>query len=124
MSIHGEVTGAEDAPVADAAVSLVDTTTGYAYANTVATRNDGSYTLDGISPGSYYLLVKRAGYLPARNKNATIITDDTEYFVDLDISSFLGDVNNDGQRNVSDLTDLLSRYGLPLSAAPGGLTPT
>lgn len=123
VSIHGEVTGAEDAPVADAAVSLVDTTTGYAYANTVATRNDGSYTLDGISPGSYYLLVKRAGYLPARNKNATIITDDTEYFVDLDISSFLGDVNNDGQRNVSDLTDLLSRYGLPLSAAPGGLTP-
>ena len=123
VAIQGKVTGVDGARVPGATVSLVDQATGYAYANTDTTADNGTYYLDGISPGSYYLLVKKEGYLPARNKNATVITDGTTKLVDLDISSFLGDVNNDGARDLSDLTDLLSRYALPLSSVPNGLTP-
>lgn len=125
VAVGVTVTGGEGKPVSGASVSLVDQTTKYAYANAtpVLTDEDGYCYMDQLSPGSYYLLVKKAGYLPARNKDATVITDDATKFVDLDISSFLGDVNNDGARDLTDLTDLLSRYEQPLSSTPDGLTP-
>ncbi len=105
-------------------VSLVDKTTGYAYANSVNTSADGSYYLDRLSPGEYFLHVEKPGYLPATSKTATSITDnETHLGLDFDISAFLGDVNGDGARNISDLTALLSCYGKPLDSLPGNLTP-
>lgn len=108
--------------VADAAVSLVDKTTGYSYANSVRSAANGSYYLDSLAPGEYFLHVEKPGYLPATAKSATSISDDeTHLGLDFDISAFLGDVNGDAVRDVSDLTALLSCYGA--SSLPDGLTP-
>lgn len=108
--------------VADAAVSLVDKTTGYSYANSVRSAANGSYYLDSLAPGEYFLHVEKPGYLPATAKSATSISDDeTHLGLDFDISAFLGDVNGDAVRNVSDLTALLSCY--EASSLPDGLTP-
>lgn len=122
VAVNGTVES-KGLPVAGATVSLVDHATGYAYGNTETTDEDGYYYLTNISPGSYRLQVKKAGYLPALNKNSTVIDDNAEKAVDMDISAFLGDVNNDGRRDLEDLTALLSCYQVSPVDVPGGLTP-
>lgn len=108
--------------VANATVSLVDKNTGYAYANSAPSGSNGSYYLDRLAPGEYFLHVEKPGYLPATAASATDIDDrETHLGLDFDISAFLGDVNGDGARNLSDLTALLSCYGA--SSRPTALTP-
>lgn len=108
--------------VANASVSLVDKTTGYAYANSVRSSDNGNYYLDRLAPGEYFLHVEKPGYLPATAKSASNISDrETHLGLNFDLSAFLGDVNGDAARDISDLTALLSCCGA--ATLPDGLTP-
>lgn len=126
VALYGTVTrklGNTSFPVDNATVSLVDKITGYVYANSDQTGSSGSYALEDLSPGEYYLHVDKPGYIPATDTRALTLTDDTTLFQDFDISAFLGDVNGDGKRDLADLTALLSCYGKPFSDIPAGLVP-
>lgn len=104
--------------VENATVSVVDSATGYAYANTARTYN-GTYTFSSIAPGSYNFQVNKPGYLPAVIQEKITVSDDASTILtDFDYSPYLGDLNNDGKRDLADLTDFLTYYkaaSLPVS---------
>lgn len=122
-SVRHTVLGATH-DVDNATVSLVDKDTGYAYANSVRTNSDGIYVLQNLSPGEYYLHVEKPGYIPATDARDLTLKDDETAFPDpFDISAYLGDVNGDAKRDISDLTALLFCYGKPLNSVPAGYCP-
>lgn len=110
-------------PIPNAKVSLVDTTTGYAYANSALTDNSGVYDLSLLSPGKYFLHVEKPGYLPATSKEFSDINDGSSHYREFDLAPYLGDVNNNGVRDLNDLTDLLFCYENTVQTIPDGLTP-
>lgn len=115
--------GSDSSPIVGATVSLEDETTHYAYRNSVSTTAGGSFYFDRLSPGKYYLHVEKPGYLPSTSSAAFELLDDETYMLPTyDLSPYIGDVNNDGVRDLSDLTGLLACYGQPLPTG-GGLTP-
>ena len=123
VSVYGTITRNTSAPVENATVSLLDKATGYSYANSVRTDDSGFYSMENLSPGEYYLHVEKPGYLPATDTHALIVEDDAAFWQNFDISAFLGDVNGDAKRDLSDLTALLSCYGKPSGDIPAGLFP-
>lgn len=123
-SITCKVTDAVSLSVANATVSLVDKETGYAYANSVRTDADGNYRFDNLAPGEYQLHVEKPGCLPATQTTHVSIHDDAEKILaPFDIAACLGDVNNDGVRDMADLTALLEVFGKDPAQLPDGLTP-
>lgn len=109
-----------------ATITLVDAQTGYRYGNTFQADADGDYYLDDLAPGTYDLLVTKPGYLPY-TRQAVVISDRATKFIDLcNLSSnpvsttgsspipgqtLVGDVTNDGARNMEDLAALMVYYG-------------
>ncbi len=119
-----------------ATVTLVDAATGYRYGNSVLADSGGSYSFDSVAPGTYDLLVTKPGYLPATRTGVEIRDDNTKIINLFNLSSApyappgqsqvpglsrVGDVTNDGVRDLEDLAALLLYLGRP-GAAPEGVT--
>ncbi|HEX9164239.1 MAG TPA: TonB-dependent receptor, partial [Thermoanaerobaculia bacterium] len=61
-TIRGKVTNEKGASIPDAEINAVSTTTGFV--QTVHARSDGAYTLGGLTPGLYQIVVASSGYEP------------------------------------------------------------
>lgn len=107
-----------------ALVALVDADTGYHYGNRqYADAQSGSYYFDQLAPGIYDLYVTKPGYLPTTHTGVTITDGGTTNIRALDISANVGDVTNDGVRDLTDLSALLLYYGKAAALAPSSRTP-
>lgn len=107
-----------------AQVSLVDADTGYHYSNRqYADAQSGSYYFDQLAPGVYDLYVTKPGYLPTTHTGANIQDGGLTTIRPLDISANVGDVTNDGVRDLTDLAALLLYYGKSAALAPTSRTP-
>ena len=69
-TLRGKITNAQGNPVANAEINAVGTATGFV--NTVNSRADGSYTLSGLTPGLYNLIVAAPGYEP-KSQDITVL---------------------------------------------------
>ncbi|MFJ3306164.1 MFS transporter [Streptomyces sp. NPDC086549] len=83
--VHGFVRGAESAPVAQAAVTLISLS-GRQLGRSVA-QADGSYTLDAPGTGSYVLIASADGYQP---QASTIVVADDPVSYDILLSGTSG----------------------------------
>ncbi|HYS53151.1 MAG TPA: TonB-dependent receptor [Thermoanaerobaculia bacterium] len=61
-TMRGKITNAQGNPVANAEINAVETSSGFVH--TVNSRSDGSYTLAGLTPGAYNIVVAATGYEP------------------------------------------------------------
>ncbi|PYQ51598.1 MAG: hypothetical protein DMF59_07450, partial [Acidobacteria bacterium] len=61
-TLRGKITNAQGNAVANAEINAVETQTGFVH--TVNSRSDGSYTLAGLTPGLYNIVVAAPGYEP------------------------------------------------------------
>ncbi len=111
-----------------ATVTLVDTETGYAYANAAQADASGSYFFDGVAPGTYNLRITKPGYLPTTyGQPVELPNGATRPLRDIDISSStsgmfrVGDVTGDGLRNMDDLAAMMLYFGR-IDAVPAGMT--
>ncbi|WP_406252680.1 MFS transporter [Streptomyces atratus] len=84
-SVHGVVRGAEGAPVARAAVTLISLA-GRQLGRSVA-QADGSYGLDAPGPGSYVLIASADGFQP---QASTVVVGDEPLAYDLLLSGTSG----------------------------------
>lgn len=120
VGLEGSVTtGTTDR---SATLALVDAVTGYRYANTTdAGASNGYYWFSNLAPTHYSVQITKPGYLPyVTPQNQWVeIRDGQSSFRNFDISAYLGDVNGDGKRNMSDLAALLRCYGA--ETPPAGL---
>src|SRR5207253_7753490 len=69
-TIRGKVTNERGSAVGNAEINAVGTQTGFV--KTVNSRGDGSYTLGGLTPGQYQIVVAAPGYEP-RNETVTVL---------------------------------------------------
>ncbi len=69
-TIRGKVTNSTGNSVANAEINAVDTQTGFV--KTVNSRPDGSYTLEGLRPGSYNIVVAASSFEP-QSQNITVL---------------------------------------------------
>lgn len=79
-TLRGKITNAQGNAVANAEVNAVETATGFVH--TVHSRGDGGYTLAGLSPGTYNIVVAAQGYEP-KNQDVTVLLGQT---LDLNIN--------------------------------------
>ncbi|WP_179107331.1 carboxypeptidase regulatory-like domain-containing protein [Sediminibacillus massiliensis] len=95
-TLTGVVSDTDDNPVAGAAVTVrLSTGTGIIIATTVTT-TDGSYTVEGLAPGNYTVVVT-APNLQTTTKGTTIISDSTStvsFTLEPDPGSLAGQVTN------------------------------
>jgi hypothetical protein len=73
-TIRGKVTNASGNAVANAEINAVDTSSGFV--RTVNSRPDGTYTLAGLTPGTYNIIVAASGYEP-KNQDVTVLVGQT-----------------------------------------------
>ncbi|HKB81389.1 MAG TPA: TonB-dependent receptor, partial [Thermoanaerobaculia bacterium] len=73
-TLRGTITNPQGNPLANAEVDAVDTATGFVH--TVHSRPDGTYTLAGLTPGTYNLVVAAPGYEP-KNQDITVLVGQT-----------------------------------------------
>lgn len=111
-----------------ATITLVDTDTGYAYANAVQADASGSYSFDRLAPGTYNLRITKPGYLPTTyGREVELPNGVTKPLPAINISSAtsglfrVGDVTGDGLRNMDDLAAMMLYFGRP-DAVPVDMT--
>src|SRR6266849_8912001 len=78
-TLRGKITNAQGNPVANAEINAVETQTGFVH--TVNSRSDGTYTLAGLTPGLYNIVVAAPGYEP-KSQDVTVLVGQT---IDLNI---------------------------------------
>lgn len=113
-SAYGAVTTAS--ADSSATITLVDHETGYHYNSVFYAAADGSYATGNIAPGTYKFRIEKPGYLPYLSTDRAI-DDLGESYIPFNISDNIGDVTNDGVRDMADLAAVLRYYG----AAAGDL---
>src|SRR5437899_5357553 len=69
-TIRGKVTNERGNALANAEINAVGTQTGFV--KTVNSRSDGAYSLAGLTPGEYQIVVAAPGYDP-RNETVTVL---------------------------------------------------
>jgi hypothetical protein len=79
-TLRGKITNAQGNAVANAEINAVDTATGFVH--TVHSRSDGSYTLAGLTPGLYNIVIAAPGYDP-KSQDITVQVGQT---LDLNIN--------------------------------------
>jgi outer membrane receptor for ferrienterochelin and colicin len=79
-TIRGKITNAQGNGVGGAEVNAVETQTGFV--RTVNSRPDGTYSLAGLTPGTYNIVVAASGYQP-KSQDITVLVGQT---LDLNIS--------------------------------------
>ena len=78
-TLRGKITNAQGNSVGNAEINAVETSTGFVH--TVNSRPDGSYTLAGLTPGLYNIVVAGPGYEP-KSQDVTVLVGQT---IDLNI---------------------------------------
>ncbi len=78
-TLRGKITNAQGNGVTNAEINAVETTTGFVH--TVNSRPDGTYTLAGLTPGLYNIVVAAPGYEP-KSQDVTVLVGQT---IDLNI---------------------------------------
>src|SRR5712692_9075300 len=73
-TLRGKITNAQGNGVANAEINAVETSTGFVH--TVNSRADGSYTLGGLTPGLYNIVVAAPGYEP-KQQDITVLVGQT-----------------------------------------------
>ena len=73
-TLRGKITNAQGNSVANAEINAVETSTGFVH--TVNSRGDGSYTLAGLTPGLYNIVVAAPGYEP-KSQDVTVLVGQT-----------------------------------------------
>ena len=79
-TLRGKIANAQGNGVGNAEINAVETSTGFVH--TVHSRPDGSYTLGGLTPGSYNIVVAAQGYEP-KSQDVTVLVGQT---IDLNIN--------------------------------------
>ena len=79
-TLRGKITNAQGREVANAELDAVEVATGFVH--TVHSRPDGSYTLGGLTPGLYNIVVAAPGYEP-KNQDVTVLVGQ---MIDLNIN--------------------------------------
>ena len=79
-TMRGKITNAQGNSVGNAEINAVETQTGFVH--TVHSRPDGSYTLAGLTPGLYNIVVAAQGYEP-KSQDVTVLVGQT---LDLNIN--------------------------------------
>src|SRR2546423_10379414 len=69
-TIKGKVQNGRGDSIANAEINAVATQTGFV--KTVNSRSDGTYLLNGLTPGEYQIVVAAPGYEP-RNETITVL---------------------------------------------------
>jgi hypothetical protein len=69
-TLRGKITNDAGTPIANAEINAVGTATGFV--KTVTSRPDGSYSLTGLTPGSYNIVVAAPGYEP-KSQDVTVL---------------------------------------------------
>ena len=69
-TLRGKVTNDAGNPVANAEINAVNTATGFV--KTVTSGSDGAYTLAGLSPGTYNIVVAASGFEP-KSQDITVL---------------------------------------------------
>ncbi len=69
-TLRGKIINAQGNSVANAEINAVETNTGFVH--TVNSRADGSYTLGGLTPGLYNIVVAAPGYEP-KSQDVTVL---------------------------------------------------
>jgi hypothetical protein len=78
-TLRGKITNAQGNSVANAEINAVETSSGFVH--TVNSRPDGTYTLAGLTPGLYNIVVAAPGYEP-KSQDVTVLVGQT---IDLNI---------------------------------------
>ncbi len=73
-TLRGKITNAQGNSVPKAEINAVETATGFVH--TVNSRADGSYTLGGLTPGLYNIVVAAPGYEP-KSHDVTVLVGQT-----------------------------------------------
>jgi len=79
-TIRGKITTANGTAVPNAEVNAVNTQSGFV--RTVNSRADGTYTLNGLTPGPYQIVVAGQGYEP-KTQDVTVLVGQT---LDFDVN--------------------------------------
>ena len=79
-TLRGKIVNAQGNSVANAEINAVETATGFVH--TVHSRADGTYTLGGLTPGLYNIVVAAQGYEP-KSQDVTVLLGQT---IDLNIN--------------------------------------
>src|SRR5439155_22474091 len=69
-TLRGKITNAQGNSVPNAEINAVDTSSGFVH--TVNSRADGTYTLAGLTPGLYNLIIAAPGYEP-KSQDVTVL---------------------------------------------------
>ena len=69
-TIRGKIMNDRGSTIANAEINAVSTSSGFV--KTVHSNSDGSYTLQGLTPGEYQIVVAASGYEP-RNETITVL---------------------------------------------------
>jgi hypothetical protein len=75
-TVRGKVTNASGAPVAGAEINAVSTTSGFV--RTTKSTADGSYTLAGLTPGEYNIVVAASGFDPVSQTVTVLVGQSLE----------------------------------------------
>src|SRR6266480_185693 len=79
-TVRGKITNAQGNAVGNAEINAVETSTGFVH--TVHSRSDGTYTLGGLAPGLYNIVVAAQGYEP-KSQDVTVLLGQS---IDLNIN--------------------------------------
>ena len=88
-TLRGKITNAKGNAVANAEINAVETSTGFVH--TVNSRPDGTYTLAGLSPGLYNIVVAAPGYSPKSQDITVLIGQVLDLNIGMDTTATLSE---------------------------------
>ena len=106
-----------------ATITLVDLETDYRYNARTYSQATGTYSIEDLAPGRYKIQVEKPGYLTYLSTKATDyldVSNGVSVTQNVNITANVGDVDNNGVRNMADLATQLMYYG-PVPPQPPGI---
>src|SRR5581483_374274 len=88
-TIRGTVTNPQGRAVANAEINAVETATGFVH--TVHSRPDGTYTLAGLTPGLYNIVVAAQGYEPKSQDVTVLVGQNLEMNINMAATAVLSE---------------------------------
>ena len=88
-TMRGTITNPQGRPVANAEINAVESATGFVH--TVHSRADGTYTLAGLTPGAYNIVVAAPGYEPKSQDVTVLVGQNLEDNINLAATAVLSE---------------------------------